>query len=179
MSSTLTDKVFWFCLRSQPKHEHIAAAHLRLLPGLEIFCPRMKLRRMTRRGPAWFTEALFPGYLFARFDPVQSQKQVLYAQGVSGIVKFGLEPAVVPGEAIAELQVRMGGAEWAVVDSEIREGDRVCITEGVFKGLQTVVTQILSARERVRVLLEFLGQSREVDVERTQLLPQRSHVLIA
>ena len=40
----------WFCLRAQPKHEHIAAGHLRELPGIEVFLPRIRFRRQTRRG---------------------------------------------------------------------------------------------------------------------------------
>ncbi len=56
----------WYCLRSQPKHEHIAAAHLRLLEGVTVFCPRIRFKRATRQGLVWVTEAMFPGYLFAR-----------------------------------------------------------------------------------------------------------------
>jgi len=57
----------WFCVRSQPKHEHIAAARLRE-SGLEVFLPRIRFKKHSVRGPVWVTEALFPNYLFARFD---------------------------------------------------------------------------------------------------------------
>ena len=50
----------WFCLRTQPKHEHIAAAHFRGDPDLEVYLPRIRFKRATRRGPVWFTEALVP-----------------------------------------------------------------------------------------------------------------------
>ena len=43
----------WFCLRTQPKHEHIAAAHLKDDPGIEIYLPRIRFKRATRRGPVW------------------------------------------------------------------------------------------------------------------------------
>ena len=33
----------WYCLRSQPKHEHIAAAQLRRSMGIEVFCPRVRI----------------------------------------------------------------------------------------------------------------------------------------
>ena len=32
----------WFCLRTQPKREHIAAACLRQIPEVEVFCPRVR-----------------------------------------------------------------------------------------------------------------------------------------
>ena len=45
----LSDEPLWFCLRTQPKHEHIAAATLTRNLGLEVFHPRLRLERATRR----------------------------------------------------------------------------------------------------------------------------------
>lgn len=134
---------------------------------------------MTRRGPVWFSEALFPGYLFSRFTPLKSQKAVSYARGVAGLVRFGEELAVIPEDTILELRSQMGEEDCKVLDAEVREGDTVTITEGIFRGLTTVVTQLLPARERVRVLLEFLGESREVEVQQKNLIPSREHFLSA
>ena len=61
-SSKPVPSLAWFCLRAQPKHEHIAAQHLKKLPGVEVFCPRVRFQRATRRGKVWFTEAMFPNY---------------------------------------------------------------------------------------------------------------------
>ena len=82
----------WYCLRSKVKQEHVAAGSLRQLPGVEVFAPRLRFRKPTRRGPVWFVEALFPGYLFARFDWEAQAKAVQYAYGVLGIVHFGAKP---------------------------------------------------------------------------------------
>jgi len=169
----------WYCVRTQPKNEHIAAAHLRLLDGVEVFCPRLRLRKVTRRGPVWFVEALFPGYVFARFNPWVSQNEVTYARGVSSIVRFKGVPASVPDGAVAELRQQMNGTECKEIDQSISEGDRVVVSEGMFMGLSTVVTQALPARERVRVLVEFLGECREVEVSKSALLPDRAHFLAA
>jgi transcriptional antiterminator RfaH len=82
--------VHWYCVRAKPKREHIAArCSLRLLPDLEAFCPRLRFARTTRRGRVWFCEALFPGYLFARFALGLSQRAVAAATGVTGLVHFG------------------------------------------------------------------------------------------
>jgi transcriptional antiterminator RfaH len=167
----------WHCIRTQPKSEHIAAAHLRLIDDVQVYCPRLRFRRMTRRGPVWFAEALFPGYLFARFTRAQSQQEVAGARGVSTLVRFGGELATLPDESIQELRTQMGGEECRTLDCELREGDRVTITSGVFMGFTTVVTELRPARERVRVLMEFLGECREVEVAKTSLLPERTHLL--
>src|SRR5262245_8514765 len=68
--------VAWFCLRSHPKHEHIAAGHLRAMEGVEVFNPRIRFVRSTRLGPAPVTEAMFPNYLFARFNWRESLTRV-------------------------------------------------------------------------------------------------------
>jgi transcriptional antiterminator RfaH len=167
----------WYCVRTQPKSEHIAAAHLRKLAGVEVYCPRLRFRKMTRRGPVWFAEALFPGYLFARFAPAESQQEVAGARGVSSLVRFGGDLAALPEGAIEELREQMGTEECRTLDQEVREGAPVRITNGVFKGLSTVVTELRPAQERVRVLIEFLGACREVEVAKANLLPETSHLL--
>jgi hypothetical protein len=48
-------------------------------------------------------------------------------------------------------------------------GKLVNIIEGPLQGLNAVVTHLLSAKERIRVLLEFLGQSVE-DGDRESIL---------
>ena len=169
----------WYCVRSLPKQEHIAAAHLRTIEDVEVFCPRVRLRRITRRGPVWFVEALFPGYLFARFDRWLSQKAVTYSQGVTTIVRFGEEIPLVPDDAIEGLRRQMGETECKVVSQEISEGDKVIVAHGLFRGLSSVVTSVLPARDRVRVLLEFLGQCRDVELARDQVVPERRHFLTA
>ena len=54
--------------------------------------------------------------------------------------------------------------EIVTFDPELRIGDSVQIAEGAFQGLQAVVTQLLPAKERVKVLLEFLGRSVEAEI---------------
>jgi transcription antitermination factor NusG len=51
--------------------------------------------------------------------------------------------------------------------------------KGVFLGLQAVVTQVLPAAQRVRILLDFLGRQTEAEVENASLLPQAPHPLAA
>jgi transcription antitermination factor NusG len=43
--------------------------------------------------------------------------------------------------------------------------------EGPFEGLEVVITQLLPARERIRVLLEFLGRSMEMEVPAGKVFP--------
>ena len=169
----------WYCLRSQPKHEHIAAAHLRLLEGVTVFCPRIRFKKATRRGLVWVTEAMFPGYLFARFELSEMHRQVQYAHGVSGIVRFADRYPTIEEGTLAQLRDNTGAAEIKELSYELSQGDQVKIVNGIFGGLEAVVTQVLPAKERVKVLMDFLGRQIEAEVERSNVLPQVDHPLAA
>jgi transcriptional antiterminator RfaH len=160
----------WFCLRAQPKHEHIAAAHLQQEPDLEVYLPRIRFRRATRRGPVWFTEALFPNYLFARFDLATGLRRVCHTRGVRGVVHFGDRWPIVPEAVIAELRATVGADEVHVIQEALRPGEAVQIAGGVFHGLQAVVTRVMPSRQRVAVLLEFLGRQTSVELPSAALI---------
>src|SRR2546430_15139128 len=109
----------WFCIRTQPKHEHIAAKHLKEQPQIEVYLPRIRFKRSTRRGPVWFTEALFPNYLFARFNLATVSRRVHSARGVRGIVHFGNQWPQIPDVVIADLRATVGGDEVHVIDQRL------------------------------------------------------------
>lgn len=156
--------IAWFCLRAQPKHEHIAAEHLRRMDGVDVFNPRIRFKRSTRTGPALVTEAMFPNYLFARFDWKMSLTRVHYAPGVSGVVHFGSKWPTVPDPVIEELRALIGSEGVHVISDEIAPGDQVTVSGTVFHGLQAVVTQVMAGKDRVMVLLEFLGRQTAVEL---------------
>ena len=162
----------WYCLRSQPKHEHIAAAHLRMLEGVTVLCPRVRFQRATRQGLVWTTEAMFPRYLFARFALTELYRKVRYARGVVGIVQFGERYPTIEDGALAQLRDQIGVAEVKELIYEPSPGDQVKIVAGVFAGMEAVVTQVLSAKERVKLLMDFLGRKMEAEVKQSSVLVQ-------
>ncbi|OQW97340.1 MAG: hypothetical protein BWK77_01930 [Verrucomicrobia bacterium A1] len=155
----------WYCVRTLAKSEHLAAARLRRMDGIETYCPRIRFRRPTRRGPVWFTEALFPSYLFARFDLAQSLKAIVYTSGVRGIVRFGERYAELPATTLAALRAEMQDGDIRVVNPALKAGDAATVIDGPLMGLEAVVTRILPAPERVRILLTFLGRPMETEIE--------------
>lgn len=155
----------WFCLRSQPKHEHIAAAHLRRREDVEVFVPRVRFKRLTRRGQVWATEALFPSYLFARFDWHASLRQIYHSPGISGVVHFGSHWPVVSDTTIEALRATIGAEDVHVISDELAEGDTVRIVGGSLHGLEAVINRVMPGAKRVAVLMNFLGGQRTVEVE--------------
>jgi transcription antitermination factor NusG len=165
----------WFCLRAQPKREHIAATGLRRLEGVEVFCPRIRFRKPTARGPVWFVEAMFPGYPFARFDYATQRGLVRTANGISGLVHFGENLALLPAPVIDNLRSRTtDGEEVTVVEPSIGTGDTVEIVAGPLRGIEAIVTRVIPPRQRVELLLDFLGRELRAEVPETSLLSPRN-----
>ena len=149
----------WFCIRTHLKHEHIAAAHLRQMPGVEVFNPQLRLLRSTRRGRRWSTESLFPNYLFARCVLETTLEKVTYTPAVKVVLRFGDRVPIIPDAVIEDL--RQGVAELSsnvLTDAPV-EGEEVEIAIGAFVGMKGLVTCVLPGKQRIRILLDVLGRS--------------------
>jgi transcriptional antiterminator RfaH len=164
-------KLAWYCLRSRQKQEHIAAAHVRVLGNVSVFCPRIRFRRMTRGGRVWVTDALFPGYFFARFSLGELLLRVRSAHGVSSIVRFGERYPVIPDSIIEDLKDGGDGLAIREVGPDLVPGERVKLAEGALAGWEGVITEVLPGNERVRLLLEFLGRETVAEARVENLLP--------
>ena len=165
----------WFCVRTQTKREHIAAKHLREIEEIEVFCPRIKYRKATRRGKIWWLEPLFPGYLLAKFDLLEMERAVTFCQGVRGLVRFGSEIPHVPESFVTSLieQVSRQSSdekELITVSPKVSVGDEVEVANGPFQGMKGTIQSVAPAAERVKVLLEFLGQVQPVNIDLFSLL---------
>jgi transcriptional antiterminator RfaH len=161
----------WFCLRAQPKREHIAAACLRKTCDVEVFCPRLRFRKLTSRGPVWFIEAMFPGYLFARFDYANCHRLIKQGPGISGFVQFGERLALLPEALVNEIKKQTAGNELVEINPELEPGCTVQVAHGPFLGLEAVVTRIIPARERVEILIEWMGRNLYAEASADDLLP--------
>ena len=176
MSESKADRaseLLWYCIHTKPKCEHLVAATLKGFEGVESYCPRIRFQRSTPRGKVWFTEALFPSYLFARFVLNESFRAVKHAHNVIRIVEFGGEPSPLPDETIELLRKEMRGEEIREVSHGIKVGDSVEIAEGPMRGLTGVVENIASGAERVYLLLEFLGRQSVVQMPSSNVISER------
>ena len=160
--TTLTD-MQWFAIQAHPCAEAAAEFSLRSL-SIETLLPlaRRPVRHATR-APRWAVRALFPGYLFARFCPGDSLRNVTYSRGVVRVVGAGDRPVAVEKEIISSIRARIG-ADGCVELIEHGPGanDRVRITSGPLTGWSGVFERELSDSQRVVILIETLQQGRVV-----------------
>lgn len=163
----------WYCVRTKSKSEHIAAAHLRQLRDVEVFCPRIRYVKSTRRGKVWFTEALFPGYLLVKFDLRDSLRAVSSAHDVTKVVRFGEDYPAIGGEMVEELKSEVDSEGLVTIADVLEPGVAVEVMEGPMMGMKAVVKRLLPAKARVQILLEILGRTSEVEVAQASLLSEK------
>src|SRR5580704_16613545 len=89
----------WYCARTKPKHEHIAAANIARKLDLEVFHPRLRVERATRRGIMRLVEPLFPCYIFVRCELDKCVDDIRHVTGISSLVHFGQRIPAVPDSA--------------------------------------------------------------------------------
>ena len=156
----------WYCARTKPKHEHIAAANLRKYLGMEVFHPRLRVERSTRRGLVRTVEPLFPCYIFVHCAIQEHLDAIRYTNGVSSIVHFADKIPSVSDTVIQELQQWFDAAEPMPVEERLLPGADVVLGEGAFIGMRASVLRVMPAGRRVQVLLDILGRPITVEVDR-------------
>ncbi len=164
----------WYAVFCKPRGEATAEINL-LRQGYITYLPRLRSER--RRAGKWVecVEPLFPRYLFLRpRDAAHSLAPVRSTLGVTGLVRFGVQPAVVPPALIEQLrasEAAAGEVPGQPARSDLfAPGAAVKFMSGPFAGLEGIFGKA-NGTERVIVLLEILGRMQDVDVERDWIVP--------
>lgn len=134
----------------------MAQKHL-LQQGYEVYLPL--LARWVRHSRNWSLShsALFPRYAFVRpGHEQQSLFPVRSTPGVSNLVRFGPQLALLGEAQMAALRHAMQLAEEAIPEQPLSAGMKVQFQQGPLKGLVGLVSSV--AEERVMVLFTLLGQ---------------------
>ncbi len=160
----------WYSARTKPKHEHIAAANLRKQLGLEVFSPRLRLDKLTRRGLVNVAEPLFPCYLFVQCVLEEQLNDIQHSVGINKFVSFGGRIPQVADEIIIELQECFENEEILQIRSALKPGDEVTVAGEAFAGMSARVLKSLPAKQRVQILLDILGRPTIVEVKRDAVM---------
>lgn len=156
---------YWYALRSKPRKEEVVWRQVRA-QGFEAYYPRLRVNPVNPRSRK--LRPYFPGYLFVNADLEQVGVSLFqWMPHAMGLVSFGGEPANVPENLIYTIQKKVD--EIAKAGGELfhglQPGDVVRISEGPFRGYEAIFDTRIPGSERVRVLLELLGNQRRVPVE--------------
>src|SRR5271154_5875382 len=122
----------WYCARTKPKHEHIAAANLRKQVGVDVFLPRLLVERVTRRGLVRSKEPLFPCYIFVHCVIEERLNDIKRTSGVNTVVHFANQIPPIADSAIEELRCCFDVDEFVTVDNQLCPDDEVIFAQGAF-----------------------------------------------
>lgn len=158
----------WYVIHTKPQQELLAASMLEDQRKLAVFLPEVKQKY---RGKMQL-RPFFPGYLFVEADlGIVEYTAINSTPGVIRLVAFEdrplpLDPGIV--ESIREEVERISG-EGGLLSESYREGESVRLKDGPLKGLHAVFVNHLKPRDRVLVLLRFLGQENEVELDLSEI----------
>jgi len=168
MSELSLASSLWYVVHAKPQQELLAASMLEDQRNLMVYLPEVlqKHRGKVQMRP------FFPGYMFVEADlSVVEYTAINSTPGVIRIVSFdnrplALKSGIVEGIREEVKRINDGGG---VPHESYREGESVRLKDGPLRGLHAVFVNHLKPRDRVLVLLRFLGQENEVELDLSEI----------
>lgn len=152
-----TDIRRWYAIHTKFHDEERADRNLTAW-GIETFAPRIKKRSYNQFSgkPINFSAALFPRYIFARFDADKMLGKIYHTRGVKLIVSFNQTPQSIDDEVIALIKSRVGEDGFVVIGEILKPGDEVIVKDGMLKGISGIFDRSMNADGRVMILLKAI-----------------------
>ena len=152
----------WYLLKTKPRQEKIALANLEN-QDYDSYCPYATINNKI--------VVLFPGYLFIYLDetsdnwgPIRSTK------GILNFVRFGLSYAKISNKIIDFIKENeFNTSQKLKYLNDFKTGDKVQITEGVFKNCVAIFKSFKSD-ERVILLMNLMGQQQTINIKKKSLI---------
>ena len=152
----------WYLIKTKPRQEKIAIVNLNN-QNYHSYCPSTTINKKI--------VVLFPGYLFIYLDetsdnwgPIRSTK------GVLNFVRFGLSYAKISNKIIDFIKENeFNTSQKLKYLNDFKIGDKVQITEGVFKNC-VAIFESFKSDERVILLMNIMGQEQTINVKKKSLI---------
>jgi transcriptional antiterminator RfaH len=159
----------WYLVHTRPNNECKAELNL-AAQGFATFVPRIDKTIRHARRLKTVRRPLFPRYAFVRFDI--ERDRWLSVCGTFGVTRLFMQdgrPVPVPVGLVEELLAH-SDAGVTRLDVKLEAGQRVRILSGPFADFTATLARLDEGR-RVEVLLEMMGASVSVSVDRRALAP--------
>ena len=152
----------WYLIKTKSRQENVAIKNLEN-QKYSTYCPTVTIKNKHI--------VLFPGYLFIHLDKErESWSPIRSTKGVVNFVRFGLNFAQVPDTVIKFLKAN------EIINKEklnnlnsFKSGDKIQITDGVFKNCIAIVKSS-KPQERVILLLNILGQQQSITIKQESVI---------
>jgi len=133
--------------------------------NFEYYLPKIITKKINSKPKI---EVLFPGYIFINTS-YENYSALKYTLGIGKIIKFGDRIAHMSDEDIKAMEMAEQASKIDPVVSQIQIGQDAFISKGSFKGNMVKICS-LPSKERVGVLLTFLGSVTRVTISEKDLI---------
>jgi len=133
--------------------------------NFDFYLPKITTKKINANPKV---EVLFPGYIFVNTS-FENYSALKYTMGIKNIIKFGDNISCISSEEIEVMQMVEKTSKIDPVASQIQIGQDVIIVKGSLIG-NIVKVCSLPSKERVGVLLNFLGSVRRVSIPEKDLI---------
>ena len=160
----------WYVVHTKVRQEQTAGENL-ARQGYAVYLPKIKLLKRIRGRQQAQLEPLFPRYIFVQPGSVaHSIAPVRSTLGVTALVRFGQEPAIMRPETlqgIRDYEARRNEASDQDI-SPFQPGVQIRVAEGPLAGMEGLISDV--SQQRVVVLMQLLGKDTRVSLSQHQLL---------
>ncbi|WP_434544715.1 UpxY family transcription antiterminator [Marivirga sp.] len=165
MDNILKFMEYWFAIYTKSRMEKKVADRL-TEQRIEVYCPTQTVLRQWSDRKKKVKVAVFPSYVFVKFQDDHERLKILQTPGVVNFVRhLGADAKIRPKE-IEAIQNLLGEYEEVSVEP-IEKGDMVQIQHGGMKGQEGKV--ILEQKDKVIVYIESLGLSLKAEVSKAKV----------
>jgi len=152
----------WFALQVRAQHEKRVAERLAGI-GYDPFLPLYKCRRRWSDRIKEFEAALFPGYIFCRFDPFD-RLPILKTPGVIQIVGYNRVPIPLDESEMSAVQTLVASGVSNSPWPFLAVGDRVRVDSGPLRGMEGILTAF-KGNYRLLVSITLLQRSVAAEID--------------
>jgi transcription antitermination factor NusG len=133
--------------------------------NFEFYLPKIVIKKINSNPKL---EALFPGYIFVNTS-FENYAALKYTIGIKNIIKFGNNISCVSNEEVKSMQIAEATSKKNPVASQIQIGQDALISNGSLKGSIVKICS-LPSKDRVSVLITFLGSMRRVIIQEKDII---------
>ncbi|PSU33203.1 transcription/translation regulatory transformer protein RfaH [Photobacterium lutimaris] len=160
----------WYLLYCKRSEQERAVINLDR-QGVECYYPQVTVDKIVRGKRVTAFEPLFPGYMFAYFDPENiSYTTVRSTRGVADFIRQGARPQTVNPDLIYSLMINEDSEEHQKKLSDLpKPGESLKLTQGQFKGIEAIY-QEPDGEKRSFMMIQLLGKPVKVSVQNEDLV---------
>jgi transcriptional antiterminator RfaH len=159
----------WYAIYTKPKSEDVVSHKLKQT-GIDVYNPKLRVKKYLRTRYCEVIEQLFPCYLFANFEPDKYLWMINNTRGVKKVVGSKNMPWPVAEDVINFIRCHEEDGFVIKKCEDISEGDPVRISEGPLSGFTGIFKQVIKGTDRVILLLNAIEYQARVIVERSSLV---------